>query len=156
MLVPAVVEELVPAVEGGPLRLEDHQALFLEAKTTAVRGWRVRFGSANQGPGDGEVPVLHHPLFLETPDEGAEAGGVFLAGGLEVLLVISKPDFSLRLCQPQVGLHWGLLHHRHPSGLDRHRGTVDDALGQALTAQGALPSHPGLLGAAIYIGLKHK
>ena len=58
MLVPAVVEELVPAVEGGPLRLEDHQALFFETKTTTVGGWRVSFGSANQGPGDGEVLVL--------------------------------------------------------------------------------------------------
>ena len=45
MFVSTVVEELVPAVEGGPLRLEDHQALLLEAKTTAVRGWRVGFGS---------------------------------------------------------------------------------------------------------------
>ena len=58
MFVSAVVEELVPAVEDGPLRVQDHQALLLEAKTTAVGGWRVSFGSANQGPGDGEVLVL--------------------------------------------------------------------------------------------------
>ena len=66
---PAMVEELGPAVEGGPLWLEDHQTLLFKAKTTTVGGWRVSFGSGNQGPGNGEVLVLHHPLLLEAPDK---------------------------------------------------------------------------------------
>ena len=70
----AVVEKLVPAVEGCPLRLEDHQAFLLETEAAAVRSWTVGFGSPNQRPGDGEVLVLHQTLLLQAPDVRAEAG----------------------------------------------------------------------------------
>ena len=70
----AVVEKLVPTVQGCPLRLEDHQAFLLETEAAAVRSWTVGFGSPNQRPGDGEVLVLHQTLLLQAPDVRAEAG----------------------------------------------------------------------------------
>ena len=45
-----MVEELVPAVEDGPLRVQDHQAFLFQAQAATVRRWGVSFGPANQGP----------------------------------------------------------------------------------------------------------
>ena len=94
----AVIEEFISAVEQGPLRLEDHQAFLLEAEPAAVRGGAVGLGPRNQGPGDGEVPVLHQPLLLQAPDVGAEAGCTLLAPGFEILYIyINTGSFLLTL-----------------------------------------------------------
>ena len=64
----AVVEELISAVEHGPLGLEHDQALLFQAEPTGVGGWAVGLSPGHQGPGDEVVLVLLHPLVLQAPD----------------------------------------------------------------------------------------
>ena len=99
----AVVEKLVPTVQGCPLRLEDHQAFLLETKAAAVGSWTVGFGTPNQRPGDEEVLVLHQPLFLQAPDVGAEAGCVasFLLAVLKSCLWLPSLSFHSGSASPR-------------------------------------------------------
>ena len=114
-----------------------------------ARGWTEGAGLGHQGPADGVVRVLHHPLVLEAPDVFGEAGTAALAGFFEVLLVVGVPHLPLRLGDPQVRLVRHLLLLRRVLGhLHLDGGLVDHLLGDTLASQRALLGIPLLLGAA--------
>ena len=137
----AVGEELVPVVELGPLRVEDHQGLLHDAEAAVSRGWRKSFGPCHEGPADAPVLVLLQPLVLQGPDVLAQAGCTSLVWVLPVLFVVAQPFFELRFDHPQVGLVWHLLclgGHFH-----FHGGPVDKRLRDAHAVQDTLPGIPG-------------
>ena len=61
-----MAKELAAIVEGAKMWFEHQQRFFHES--TLASGWTEGAGLGHEGPADGVVSVLHHPLVLQAPD----------------------------------------------------------------------------------------
>ena len=88
---PTMAEEFAAVVEGPKVGFEHQQRFFHKAQSALAGGRAEGAGLGHEGPADGVVGILHHPLVLQAPDEFGEAGFVTFCRFFEVLLVIGQP-----------------------------------------------------------------
>ena len=143
-----MAEEFAAVVEGAQVGFEDQQRFFHKAQSALAGGRAEGASLGHEGPADGVVGILHHPLVLKAPDEFGEAGFVTVCRFFEILLVIGQPCFPLWLSGPQVGLVRRLPPRWCYWGIHLHSGLVDHLLLNAVAIQRALVCFPLFLRAA--------
>ena len=77
-----MAKELLAIIEGAQVGFEHQQRFFHKAQSALAGGGAEGASLGHEGPADGVVVILHHPLVLQAPDEFGEAGFVTCPRGL--------------------------------------------------------------------------